>query len=279
MKKLLLASIIASMTTVAAAAEVLVINPQARTSPVATLAMTVQKNIEGSQYFQGESCQSAVDKYHRTENSLLVYGTNLAITGLRKNNLCDTDIRADNIIFYSEQYYQICTKRGSGKTFRTPNAALGMASVQPVAAIVADINQQNGTSLRPLPFAGSRDVLLQVLSGDLDLGLIGTSTAANQERQGTIECLASTDPRDAKFWGKTLKMKQPDIRIQTLILHNIKDPQLVEQVRKGINSDEVRALLNKGNYSSITTVGSQAIVDLAKNYIKRSHDNYGKDKQ
>jgi hypothetical protein len=275
MKKIIL-SALACLPLVSVAAETLVINPQAKTSPVATLAMTVQKNIPGSAYHQGESCQAAVAKYESTNNSLLVYGTNLAITGLRKNKPCDTSIRANNILFYGEQYYQICTKKGSGKNFRSANATFGMASVQPVDAIVADINAQNATTLRPVPFAGSKDVLLQIMSGDLDLGLIGTSTAASQEKLGTIECIASTDPKSSKFLGSALKMKQPDIRIQTLILHNIKDSKALSLVQQGIISNDVKTLLNKGEYANVTYQGSEELVKNVNAYIQRSHSNYGK---
>ena len=259
-----------------AATEITVINPQAATSPVATLAMTVQKNLPGSGYYQGESCQDAVKKFETTANSVIAYGTNLAITGLRKNQPCDTAITERNILFYGEQYYQICTKRGSGKNFQTPGASLGMASVQPVAAIVADINQQNSTTLKALPFSGSKAVLLQVLSGDLDLGLIGTSTADKQSRSGAIDCIASTDPRDSRFWGNQLKMKQPDIRIQTLILHNITDPQALDRARAAITGDAVKSLLEQGQYAEVEFAGSAALVERARRYIQRSHDNYGK---
>lgn len=259
-----------------AATEITVINPQAATSPVATLAMTVQKNLPDSRYYQGESCQDAVRKFEATANSIMAYGTNLAITGLRKNQPCDTAITKDNILFHGEQYYQICTKKSSGKNFQSPGASLGMASVQPVAAIVADINQQNSTTLKALPFSGSQAVLLQILSGDLDLGLIGTSTADKQSRSGAIECVASTDPRDSKFWGKQLKMKQPDIRIQTLILHNISDEKALDRARAAIGSDAVKFLLEQGQYTEVQFQGSDALVERARRYIQRSHDSYGK---
>jgi len=259
-----------------AAPEITVINPQAATSPVAALATTVQKNLADSRYYQGESCQDAVKKFETTPNSIIAYGTNLAITGLRKNQPCDITITKNNILFYGEQYYQICTKRGSGKNFQSPGATLGMASVQPVVAIVADINQQNSTTLKALPFSGSQAVLLQVLSGDLDLGLIGTSTADKQSRSGTIECIASTDPRDSKFWGNQLKMKQPDIRIQTLILHNINDEKTVDRARAAISSDTVKGLLEQGQYAEVQLQGSDTLVAKTRRYIQRSHESYGK---
>jgi hypothetical protein len=259
-----------------AAPEITVINPQAATSPVATLAMTVQKNLPDSRYYQGESCQDAVKKFETTPNSIIAYGTNLAITGLRKNQPCDIAITKNNILFHGEQYYQICAKRGSGKNFQTPGATLGVASVQPIENIVRDINQQNGTTLKALPFSGSQAVLLQILSGDLDLGLIGTSTADKQSRSGAIDCIASTDPRDNKFWGKQLKMKQPDIRIQTLILHNISDSTALKRARAAIGSDAVKTLLEQGQYTEVQFQSSDSLVERARRYIQRSHDSYGK---
>ena len=256
--------------------EITVINPQAATSPVATLAVTVQKNLEDSRYYQGESCQDAVKKFENTPNSLIAYGTNLAITGLRKKQPCDVSVTKDNILFHGEQYYQICTKKDSGKNFRTQGATLGVASVQPIDSIVEDINQQNSTTLKPMPFSGSQAVLLQLLSGDLDLGLIGTSTADKQSRSGAIDCIASTDPRDSKFWGNQLKMKQADIRIQTLILHNITDATALERARAAIGSDAVKSLLEQGQYTEVYFAGSESLVERARKYIQRSHESYGK---
>jgi len=273
-KKLLITAMFPAVAW--ATPEITVINPQAATSPVATLAMTVQKSLPASRYYQGESCQDAVRKFETTPNSIIAYGTNLAITGLRKNQPCDTAITKNNILFHGEQYYQICTKQGSGKNFRSPGATLGVASVQPIENIVRDINQQNGTTLKALPFSGSQAVLTQIFSGDLDLGLIGTSSADKLSRSGTIECMASTDPRDSRFWGNQLKMKQPDIRIQTLILHNITDEKTLDRARAAIGGDTVKTLLEQGQYTEVYFMGSDALVERARRYIQRSHDSYGK---
>ena len=273
MKKLLLSFL---LVPAMAHAEITVVNPQARSSPTTVMAMSYQKSVPDSSFYQAENCQDGVKKFEGTPNSTIVYGTNLEITALRRGQSCLPKITKDNILFYGEQFYQICTKKGSNKTFRSPKATYGMASVQPVNEIVADINAQNGTSLVGLPFAGSRDVLLQVLSGDLDLGLIGTSVAAKHERAGDITCIASTDPRDKDFVGQQLKMKMPDIRIQTLIVHNIQDSKLVDKARRGLAETGFLGILKEGDFSNVKTQPSQELVDLTLRYINRANQAYGK---
>lgn len=275
MKKPLAMLLAGLFASAAMASDIVVINPQAKTSPTTGIAMTFQKNVSGSSFYQGESCNDAVKKYEATPNSAIVFGTNMAITGMRKNAECMPKVNQDSFVFYGEQYYQICTKAGSGKNFRTPNATYGMASVQPVAAIVADINKQNGTTLKPMAFSGSGAVALQLLSGDLDIGLVGTSLAAKHIASGALECFASTDPADSKFHGKQLKMKKPDFRIQTLILTETKDPAVRARLQAAAESGEFQGLLKKGQFHDVETKSSQKLVDKTESYIKGAHAAYG----
>jgi hypothetical protein len=273
MKKILLAGL---LVPALAQAGITVVNPQAKTSPTTGLAMVYQKGIEGgSSFYQAENCQDGVKKFETTPNSVIAYGTNLGITALKRGQTCMPKITKDNILFYGEQFYHICTKKGSGKTFRTSKATYGMASVQPVKEIIADINAQNGTSLVGLPFSGSRDVLLQVLSGDLDLGLIGTSVAAKHERAGDITCIASTDPRDKDFVGHQLKMKSAEMKLPVVILHNIRDPKLWASAQAAVASSAFVTLLKDGEFVGVTTKSTQRLFEKIESDILMFHESYG----
>jgi hypothetical protein len=71
-------------------------------------------------------------------------------------------------------------------------------------------------------------------------------------------------------------MKQADIRIQTLILHNITDATALERARAAIGSDAVKSLLEQGQYTEVYFAGSESLVERARKYIQRSHESYGK---
>jgi len=275
MKNLLIgtAFVLASMT--AQAAGITVITSSSKTSPTTTVAMTYQKNLAGSKFYQSENCQDGVRKFTETKDSLLMFGTTLAFSAVSKGQTCYPTISDDNIVWYGEQYYKVCTKRGSGKNFRSPGATFGIPSVQLPDALVNDINTQNGTTLKALPFQGSRDTLLQVLSGDLDLGLIGTSTAKKHQDSGAMDCIASTDPSDVDYIGKQLKMKIPDLRIPVVLLKNgAIDAQSTANIKAAIDSPGFQDLLKEGNFKVFPTTSPKELRVNVDAWIDRYIKNH-----
>jgi hypothetical protein len=276
MKSLIFLLSASMMASSVMAGDLTVITASSKTSPTTGVAMTYYKAINGTHdFYQAENCQDGVKKFDNTANSVIVFGTNLTTGALSKGQTCMPKITKDNILFYGEQFYHICTKKGSGKTFMTPRATIGMTSLKPAANIANDINAQNGTSLVGLPFSGSRDILYQVLSGDLDLGLIGTSVAAKHERAGDITCIASTNPRDKDFIGHQLKMKSAEMKLPVVILHNIQDPKLLASAQAAVASPAFVTLLKEGEFVGVTTKSTQRLFEKIESDILMFHESYG----
>jgi hypothetical protein len=275
MKKIKLAVIAAFMPLMAQASDITVISTSSRNSPTTTVAMTLQENLAGSKFYQADSCLDGVKKFQDTKDSVLVYGTSLAFASVAKGQICKPQITEKNIVFYGEQFFKICTKKGSGKNFRSANATFGIPSVMQPGPIVADINAQNGTSIKALPFSGSKDVLLQIMSGDLDLGLLGASAAQKQESSGAIECVASTNPVDQNYIGKQLKMKIPDLRIPvTVLVNGVDSADQRARVKSALESKGFVGLLDQGNYVARTTTSDKALLDRVEVWIDRYIKSY-----
>jgi len=275
MKNLLIgtAFVLASMT--AQAAGITVISTSSRNSPTTTVATTFKENLPGSSFYQADNCIDGINKFNSTPNSILTFGTTLAFSAVAKGQTCRPTINDKNVVFYAEQFFKICTKRGSGKNFRSPGATFGIPSVMLPDPLVNDINKQNGTTLKALPFSGSKDILLQVMSGDLDLGLLGNSAAQKQESAGVIECIAGTNPSDSDFIGKQLKMKIPDLRIPVVLLKNgVNSPSDLGLVKKALESEGFVGLLNQGDFISRTTVSDRALLERIDGWIDRYIKNH-----
>lgn len=275
MKKFIAAAAILSISATLQATELTVITASSKTSPTTTVAMTYQKNLAGSKFYQSENCQDGVRKFTETKDSLLIFGTTLAFSAVSKGQTCYPTINDENIVWYGEQYYKVCTKKGSNKNFSTPNAKFGIPSVQLPDPLVNDINAQNGTTLKALPFQGSRDILMQVLSGDLELGLIGASTARKHQDSGAMDCIASTDPSDADYIGKQLKMKIPDLKIPVVLLKNgANDPQSTAEIKKAIDSQGFQDLLREGNFKVFPTTSPKELRVRVDAWIDRYIKNH-----
>ena len=274
--KTLLASAMIAVSLSAVAGEITVVTSSSKTSPTTAMAMSYQKGLENSSFYQAENCQDGIRKFESSDNTVINFGTSLSTAALSKGQTCLPKITVNNLVFYAEQYYQICTKRGSGKNFQTPGAGLGMASVMPADKIVEDINKRNGTTLKGVPFSGSKAVLLQVMSGDLALGVIGQSTAMKHQAAGDIDCIASTDPTDANFIDKQIKMAYPHLKIPVVLLHNIKDPADLARAKEAVNSDSYQAFLDSGRFHKRTTAPTQELIDAVIKQVTDFHRAYGK---
>lgn len=267
MKKVLLVVTAAFSIAAANAVESTAINAAGKTSPVATMTMVYQKNIPDSKFYQGNSCNDAVNRYENDPNAIISWNSSSVVAGIRTKTPCEINFVPQDVYFYGEEYYSICVKKGSTKHFNSPGATFGAVSLQPVDAFIDDINKQNGYSLKPVAFNGSGAVLKQILSGDLDIGLIGTAVAFKQEQTGTIECISSTDPSDPKFIGKQIKLKKGDISIQIAILSKTKDESLKQSIRNSINSPEFKEYVTQGGIKNTSTTATKKHVDGFYNYI------------
>ena len=123
--KTLLASAMIAVSLSAVAGEITVVTSSSKTSPTTAMAMSYQKGLENSSFYQAENCQDGIRKFESSDNTVINFGTSLSTAALSKGQTCLPKITVDNLMFYAEQYYQICTKRGSGKNFQTPGAGLG----------------------------------------------------------------------------------------------------------------------------------------------------------
>lgn len=275
MKKLLLIFASLSVSIVVHASEITVISSSSRNSPITTMAIVIKDNLPNSKFYQADSCIDGINKFNSTPNSILTFGPNTAFAGVAKNQPCKPIINDKNVAFYAEQFFKVCTKKGSGKKLLTQKATFGIPSVMLPIAIINDINAQNGTTLKALPFSGSNDILLQIISGDLDLGLIGKSAAQKQESVGAIECVASTSPTDSDFIGKQLKMKIPDLRIPVVVLKNsINEPTDLEKVTRALESEGFVNFLNQGDFISRTTVSNRILLEKINGWIDRYIKNH-----
>jgi hypothetical protein len=275
MKKFLLGSALLVTCMAVQAAGITVISTSSRNSPTTTVATTFKENLPGSTFYQADNCIDGINKFNSTPNSILTFGTTLAFSAVAKGQTCRPAINDKNVVFYAEQFFKICTKKGSNKNFRSPGATFGIPSVMLPDPLVNDINKQNRTTLKALPFSGSKDILLQIMSGDLDLGLLGKSAAQKPESMGVIECLAGTNPSDPDFIGKQLKMKIPDLRIPVVLLKNgVNDPADVDRVKKALESEGFVGLLNQGDFISRTTVSDRALLERINGWLDRYIKNH-----
>jgi hypothetical protein len=275
MTQFLLGSILLTVSMAVQAAGITVISTSSRNSPTTTVATTFKENLPGSTFYQADNCIDGINKFNSTPNSILTFGTTLAFSAVAKGQTCRPAINDKNVVFYAEQFFKVCTKKGSGKNFHSPKATFGIPSVMLPDPLVNDINAQNNTTLRALPFSGSKDILLQIMSGDLDLGLLGKSAAQKQESAGAIECIAGTNPNDQDFIGKQLKMKIPDLRIPVVLLKNgVNEASDLAKVSRALESGGFVGLLDQGDFISRTTVSNQELLGRIDGWIDRYIKNH-----
>lgn len=247
------------------ASEIRTINPAGKTSPLSVFTQSYTKHIAGASFYQSTDCLDALSKYK--DDNILSFASNNAFSGVLTGQACMPKITLDQVYFFGEQYYSICRKTGNTKNFATPNASFGAASVLPVAAIVADVNQQNNFSMRAVPFNGSGAVALQLLSGDLDFGLIGTSLADKHVRSGAMECFASTNPTTPNYWGKTVKGKKLDLRIQILVLSQTQNPKIRAALQTSLLVPDFDEHLNQGGFENVTRQVTIQHLETFKQYL------------
>lgn len=266
----------------AEAAEFTLINHSNKASPDTIFAQgfnTAVNKAMKSEFYQAQNCEEAKQKFEKNDEQIMIYNANVGIAAMSKNLNCELskNVTPDKMIFSGAAYYKICTSEKKPKDLKAEKVTLGMASVIHSKGLIEDYNK-NGYKMVGVPFGGSKDVLTAVINGDIDFGIIGDSVANPALANQQIKCVFSTDPREANFVGKTIKLKIPDLRIWSIIYTNSADKKIIDQLRKTAQKDtEFNAYLSKNATQVIKTEGfiKKDIEDF-KNWIKFNYETYWK---
>ena len=279
MKNLLIS--VALLGAVAAANANTIVNHSNKASPATVFAQSYQAAVAKQMpvdFFQAQNCEEAESKYVKTPGAIMAFNADVNIAAKSKGLKCDVNpsVKPENLVYVGSSYFKICKAKDQAIKLTDKRVTFGMASVVLSKGIINDYNS-NGLNLIGVPYGGSKGVLAAVINKDINYGFIGASIAQPAIDAGQIVCELSTDPRDANFVGKTLKLKITDFRLASMIYTSEKDPKKVEAMRKAAATDkEFVEFLNKNGISAKTSNFTQADLDNFKKWVDFNYETYWK---
>lgn len=197
-----------------AAAETVIVNVSHKASPVTTFATALKDAIPDARVYHASSCEDGKKMFAKTPGALFVYNSSVDFSSRLQDKDCQM-MPNKAALLLAEQYFRVCTKRGSGNVWGHSPALMGMASMYSTPAFEADLNAA-GARVKLVPFGGSKEILAAVLNGDMQFGFLGGSMAKSPE----LDCQFSTNVKDKDFIGSRMKLKVPDMRINIIVYAN-----------------------------------------------------------
>ena len=277
--KILLASALMLISAVCSADTI--VNNSNKASPATVLAKSFEKAVgEGKiDFFQAGSCEEAEQKFSSTTNAVMTYNVDVGIAALTKKLNCPMKATADNTVFIGKSYMKVCS---SAKTPFVQNVekakTFGVASVALSKGLIADYGTIS-PGIKGVPYGGSKDVLMAVVAGDIDVGFIGVGVADPAIEQGQIVCTLSTDPKRDDYIGKKYtKMKYPAYNITSIFYTNNADKTAVAKLQKSTDDPEFQAFLRKSGFGYVKNknITSEDVADVQK-HISDVYNLYWKE--
>jgi len=230
-----------------------IVNNSNKASPATVLAKSFEKAVgeDKIEFFQASSCEEADQKFNSTANSVMTYNVDVGIAALTKKLNCPLKATADNTVFIGKSYIKICSSAKTPFVKSIEKAkTIGVASVALSKGLIADYSSIS-PGIKGVPYGGSKDVLMAVIAGDIDVGFIGVGVADPAIEQGQIVCTLSTDPRRDDYIGKKYKMKYPAYNITSIFYTNSNDKALVAKLQKSTDDPEFQTFLRKSGFGFV----------------------------
>jgi hypothetical protein len=270
MSKLLL------MSAVVHASDITIINVGNRQSPTAVFGLAFKNAIPGeSQWVQANNCRDAQKTFNNTKNAVMIYSSSVDFRERANGDRCNqAPLTVQNTLLISSLHVKICRKPNSQKKLTDPGSRLGIASVIATKKHEKEWNT-NGFTVKFVPYGGSTGVVQAVINGEIDWGWIGESTSSQFEKQGTLDCPYSTDPKSPGFLGKHMpQLTLPDFEIVTAVYTNSTDPTTLAQLQKAIKNPEFQNWLINSQNPSITDITVKD-VEKVNRYVDRMVNSWG----
>lgn len=262
MKKIITGLICAMISVAAVASDVQVVNIGAATSPTALYTQAYSKNLAiGNRFVPAKSCRDAMDIANSAEHSVFLVANDIYLQSQRLKQECSPSLKPEHIIAMSDAYFEVCRKSGSTKTLRTPGVVVGRASVHPIKEWTADFNSRNRTSVKGVGFSGSKSVLAAVINGDADWGVIATEIAEPAVKEGSIECVYSTNSASAKSLHREFSMINNEYVLKYMLVANTRDPKILAQLKKSAQDPRFLEYLAHSRHTNVTTQPGKKDVD------------------
>jgi hypothetical protein len=251
------------------ASDIKIINIGAATSPTALFANAYSKNLSiPNTFVPAKSCKDAMAIAEK-EDSVMIVPNDIYLQSLRLGQECSPKLEPSKILLMSDAYFEVCKKSGSNVTLRDKGVTVGRASVHPIREWAADFNKRNSTSVKGIAFSGSRTVLTGVLNGDVNWGVIAREIAEPAVKEGKIECPYNTEASSIKSLHRSFDMINEEYVLKYLLITNIKNPVILEDLRRAAKNPKFLEYLSESKHSNIVTEVSKNHVDL---YLKSISD-------
>ena len=267
MKKLLLSLSLSLTFTVSSYAgwfsdddTVTVINTSSKASP-ATVFSTAYKNAVDAKWYQARNCEDGIEKFNNTANAVMAYNSSIEFAARNKGLNCTLNgVDAKQTIFIGKTPMKICRLPGSSAEFGEAKTTLGMASMYATKSHQKNFNN-NGANVEIIPYSGSKTVLAALKAGDIDLGWMGSGLAIKQGDK--LDCLYSTDPKDANFLGNAVGVTIPNFTITYVLYTNSDNTDVLKSAQ---TNDGFNKFLKTSNTSG-TFSNTQNDVDNVVKYV------------
>lgn len=269
MKKLLL--ILAAVLLVyshfaAASDDITVIGMTPKASVVTTFGRAYTEAVKG-EFYQAANCEDAFKKFASTKNAVAVYNSSVEFGARNKGLDCHiTKAPITKVIFVGKIHAYICRKAGSKAVLGSEPTTMGMISLYSTKRHELGFKDA-GANIKLVPFSGANAVVPSIYAGDVDFGWLGAGAALKQGKR--LDCIASTDPTDANYVGKMLKLNVPDFRIQVVVYTNSTDPAVIKRLENVQNNDKFAAFLKRTKNYPNWNVDTKAAVKDTSSYVDR----------
>jgi hypothetical protein len=186
---------------------------------------------------------------------------------------CLIDTQRLEILSMFQYPYDICVASDSPikniqDLVKTPNAKIGWPSGTVFEKWLSEYQKSYNPTAKAIPYRSSPQVMLGILSKDIDAGIVATMTAEQQKGNNTLRCLATTAPGRANnlnnFTPKITPALNDFQQIFFLFAHNL-SPEQSRLIRNSINQSITTFQMPES--ITLSVVGHQITSSQAKNSL------------
>jgi hypothetical protein len=218
---------------------------------------------EPTTFVSMKDCQAGLDYINKNTDIIYLLASTNAATSKKHNIDCQPKITPADIVYTSNQYFNLCRRPDNKKNILRDRFTIGAASVVPMMGIANDYNLQNGMSMIAVPLQSSTQVVTSVMNGDVDWGFIVQAIADPHVAAGKLECPYSTNPKADNYVGRKFQLAIPDYKLKWLMVAKTSDPTVKAAAAKAVLSKEHQEWLDQNRFDNIKTSGFEQ-TDLDK---------------
>lgn len=230
-------------------------------SPGFALMQAYAANMPGAGTVRVVSdCAAAVKKLRQETNVTVLMSADEYVVSRRLGLDCQYTLTEHNVVFMSEEYYDVCHRADRRPSLVAPDVTLGRASMQPIQGFQRQFNRDNQASLRVVGMPGSGGTLASLLSGEIDWGIIAKSVSAPALRSGKISCPYDTTPDGDRSLAKSHVLDPDHYKVMWIMFTNSDHTQAHDQAWQ--HSSFQRYLSDNQHFNQTNNVQEKNLKDL-----------------